>query len=85
MKANITIGVLGLTLMLLGCANPPALGYHVSKLKSEQTYNPDATQQNRGVIPTGTGERMEGAYHVYTGKNNDNLQSSGQSQMLDKF
>ncbi len=60
MKVNITIGVLGIALVLAGCANEPALGYHVAKLKSEQIYNPDATQQNHGVIPDGTGERMEG-------------------------
>ncbi len=85
MKANIKIGVLGITLMLLGCANESALGYHVTTLKSEQTFNPDATLQNRDIIPAGTGERMEGAYNVYTGKNKDSLQSTGQSQMLGGF
>ncbi len=85
MKAKIMIGVLGITLMLVGCANEPALGYHVAKLKSEQTYNPDATQQHRDVIPDGTGERMEDAYNVYTGKKNESLQSTGQSQMLGGF
>ncbi len=86
MKTKMKIGVLGITtLMLLGCANEPRLGYHVVKLKSEQTYNPNATQQNRGVIPDGTGERMEGVYNVYTGKNKDSLQTTGQSQMLSGF
>ncbi len=85
MKLNITIAALGISLMLLGCANEPALGYHVAKQKSEQTYNPDATQQNQGVMSDGTGERMEGVYNVYTGKSNDSLQSAGQSQVLGSF
>ncbi len=85
MKINMTIGVLGLVLMVQGCANEPRMGYHVAQLKNEQTYNPNAAQQNRGVIPDGTGERMEGVYNVYTGKNNDSLQSTGQSQVLSGF
>ncbi len=85
MKLNIMMAALGISLMLLGCANEPALGYHVAKQKSEQTYNPNATQQNRDVIVEGTGERMEGVYNVYTGKSNDNLQSTGQSQVLGSF
>ncbi|MEX3073892.1 hypothetical protein AB3Y13_19210 [Vibrio alginolyticus] len=85
MKMNITMGVLSISLGLMGCANEPRMGYHVALLKAEQTYNPNATQQNRGVVPDGTGERMEGVYNVYTGKSNDSIQSTGQSQMLGDF
>lgn len=85
MKANLMVGALGMVFMLAGCANEPALGYHVAKLKSEQTYNPEASIQNQDVIPDGNGERMEDVYQVYTGKKNENLQSAGQSKVLNGF
>lgn len=85
MKSNLIIGALGISLMLVGCANEPSLGYHVAKLKSVQTYNPNATLENQEVIPEGTGERMEDVYKVYTGKKGEDLQGTGQSQVMIGF
>ncbi|MGR5131301.1 hypothetical protein [Vibrio alfacsensis] len=85
MKVNLTAGILGLALMLTGCANEPALGHHVAQVKSLQTYNPNATQENQDFIPDGNGERMEDAYNIYTGKKNETLQGTGQSQVLNGF
>ena len=76
------ISVLGLPLLLTGCVNnAERLGAHVSKVKSEQTYNPNASQENLGVIPLGSGERMESAYQVYTGKKGTELKGT-ESQFL---
>ena len=66
------------------CANYEPLGEHVAKLKVEQTYNQNASYENLGVVPTGSGERMEGAYQAYTGKNSDDLEGTD-SQFLEGF
>lgn len=72
-------------LLLAACTNnAERLGAHVVKLKNEQIYNPNATQDNLLLIPTGSGERMEGAYQVYTGKEPQDLKSSD-SQFLEGF
>ena len=69
----------------LGCVtNEPPLGEHVARLKSEQIYNPNASQENLGIVPTGTGERMEGAYQAYTGKSESDL-SGTDSQFIGGF
>ncbi|KLN62730.1 hypothetical protein [Vibrio sp. VPAP30] len=79
------ISLLALSLLLLGCVNnAERLGAHVTKLKTEQIYNPDATRDNLGVIPSGSGERMEGAYQVYTGKQDSELKGT-ESQFLEGF
>lgn len=73
------------TLLLLGCVNnAERFGAHVTKLKTEQTYNQTATQENLGVVPSGSGERMEGAYQVYTGKQDSELKGSD-SQFIEGF
>lgn len=80
---QITIGVLSLSLLLIGCVNnAERLGSHVTKLKVEQIYNPNATQENLGVIPSGSGERMESTYQVYTGKKGTELKGT-ESQFLE--
>ncbi|MDC5841170.1 hypothetical protein OPW33_17745 [Vibrio europaeus] len=80
---KVIIGVIFLSLLLFGCVNnAERLGGHVAKLKTEQTYNPNATQDNLGVIPSGSGERMEGAYQVYTGKKGTELKGT-ESQFLE--
>lgn len=80
---KVITGVIFLSLLLFGCVNnAERLGGHVAKLTKEQTYNPNATQDNLGVIPTGSGERMEGAYQVYTGKQDAELTGSD-SQFLE--
>ncbi|WP_117235276.1 hypothetical protein [Vibrio maerlii] len=71
--------------VIIGCVtNEPPLGEHVARLKSEQVYNPNASQENLGVVPTGTGERMEGAYQAYTGKGDNDL-SGSDSQFIGGF
>lgn len=71
--------------LLNGCTNKAErLGSHMAKVKTEQTYNQNATQDNLGVIPSGSGERMEGAYQVYTGKQNSDLKGTD-SQVLEGF
>ncbi|MGY3688133.1 hypothetical protein ACXAAV_15760 [Vibrio coralliilyticus] len=77
--------VLCLPLLLVGCVNnAERLGEHVAKLSSEQTYNPNATIENLGVVPSGSGERMEGVYQVYTGKQDSEL-SGSESQIIESF
>ncbi|WHR51150.1 hypothetical protein O8413_14315 [Vibrio furnissii] len=71
-------------LLLTGCANEPRLGYYVAQLASEQTYNPNATQDNLDYIPVGTGERLEGVYKTYTGKG-ETLDSGTDSQFIGGF
>lgn len=80
---NLTLAVPTL-LCLFGCANDAPLGHHVAQLKQQQIYNKQATEENMGVIPSGSGERMEGAYHVYTGKKGETLKGSD-SQFLEGF
>lgn len=80
-----TLAILLTALFLSGCSNnAERLGEHVVKLRTEQVYNTSASQDNLGVIPTGSGERMEGAYQVYTGKQDKDL-SSSDSQFLEGF
>ncbi|WP_353505329.1 hypothetical protein [Vibrio sp. SCSIO 43135] len=69
---------------LTACANEAPLGSHVVQLRSEQIYNLDATRDNVAIVPTGNGERMEGAYHLYTGRKSDGLKGS-ESQVLESF
>lgn len=71
-------------LLLTGCANQEGLGTHVAKLRAEQTYNPNASKENLEIIPSGSGERMEGAYQVYTGQQSEDLKGT-ESQFLEGF
>lgn len=52
-------------LVVVGCANNAPLGYSVAKVRHAQTYDHGATERNKGVIPTGTGARMQVAYDAY--------------------
>lgn len=58
---------LSMTTLVLGCAADyeVALGSSVAKLKSEQTMNSNATQENIAYVPTGSGERMQSTLDVY--------------------
>lgn len=74
---------------LTGCANQDhvgvqRLGSHVAQIRSEQTFNPNATQENLGLVPDGNGERMEDVYSIYTGKKVEVLQGSN-SQVIKGF
>lgn len=73
-----------LVVLLMGCANDAPLGQSVAKLKMEQTYNPNATQENLQVLPDGTGERMQAGYDKYVGKGDEELSGSS-SQVLKSF
>lgn len=85
---NRVIGIMALSalsIVLVGCVNnAEKLGAHVAKLQTEQTYNPNATADNLGVVPTGSGERMEGVYQTYTGKKDSELAGTD-SQILEQF
>lgn len=85
MKTYILLSAVSTLFLLGGCANEPKLGYHMTKVKSEQVYNPNATQENMHVIPDGNGERMEDAYSIYTGKKGEELKGSSTSQVLKGF
>jgi len=79
------IVLLCMSILLVGCvSNAERLGTHMAKLRAEQVYNPNATTENLGVIPSGSGERMEGAYQTYTGKKDSELAGSD-SQILEQF
>ncbi|MCF7354023.1 hypothetical protein [Vibrio sp. CK2-1] len=55
-------------LMLVGCANDKPLGVSVAQVQQQQVYNPNASEENKDVIPTGTGARSQVAYDVYSGQ-----------------
>ncbi len=86
MSKSIKIFLVVLTAIgLSGCSgHRHHLGMHVAELKAEQTYNPQATLENLGYIPSGSGERMEGAYQIYTGKPSQDL-SGTDSQFIEGF
>ncbi len=73
-----------LAIMLAGCANHAPLGHSVALVKTEQTYNPNATQENLLEVPDGTGERMQTGYDRYVGRG-DNELSGSSSQILEDF
>ncbi|WP_422128029.1 hypothetical protein [Vibrio hannami] len=54
-------------LFAAGCASDyeVALGSSVSMIKSEQTMNPEASEENLGYVPAGSGERMQATLDVY--------------------
>ncbi len=65
------------SILLGGCVNHAEnLGGHVLTLRAEQTYNLNATRDNMAIIPTGSGERMEGVNQVYTGKQDTDLEGT---------
>ncbi|MBY7804553.1 hypothetical protein KW440_16010 [Vibrio fluvialis] len=84
MRLTILLGALCLV-AVTGCVNSHRLGGDVAKIRSEQTYNPNATKDNMAVIPSGNGERMEDVYSVYTGKKGEELKGSSSSQIISGF
>ncbi|NOH97722.1 hypothetical protein F0226_13140 [Vibrio sp. 99-70-13A1] len=85
MNVRFTAVLLGLSTILIGCANDAPLGSHVAQLRVAQTYNPNATEDNLGIVPDGNGERTEAGYQAYTGKESSSLQGSSESQVLQGF
>ncbi len=82
MKQMTACIVLGL--ILTGCVSQQPMGASVASVKLQQTYDLDATQKNKHVVPEGTGEKMQSAYDQYLGKKEDEL-SSRSSQVLIEF
>lgn len=70
--------------LITGCSNQHRLGSHVAQVRQEQVYNTNASTENLGVIPTGTGEKMEGVYGTYSGKRGESINSAN-SQVLTGF
>lgn len=68
--------------LVAGCANDAPMGQSVAKLKTEQTYNLKASQENRDIIPYGSGDKMDSAYQVYLDKKPESM-SSNNSQVID--
>ncbi|GAB7219392.1 hypothetical protein [Vibrio comitans] len=59
---------------LVACSNNPPLGTAVALVKNEQIYNPQATEDNKDVLPEGDGERAQvviKGYNKSTSKNYD--------------
>ena len=65
MKNAITMSMVFIGLSLAGCANDPELGISVSRLQAEQTYNPNAWQENMGYVPDGNGQRSQVSLETY--------------------
>ncbi|MGF1908882.1 hypothetical protein L4C38_05485 [Vibrio kasasachensis] len=67
MKNTITISMVFISLGLAGCANDneSELGISVSQLRAEQTYNPNAWQENMGYVPDGHGQRSQTSLEGY--------------------
>lgn len=70
--------------VVTGCSNPAPMGSYMAQVRQEQVYNTNATMENREVIPTGNGEKMEGIYSTYTGKKGESIDSAN-SQILQGF
>ncbi|MEZ9974776.1 hypothetical protein BCS96_02325 [Vibrio breoganii] len=47
------------------CSNNPRLGEAMTLVKNEQIYNPQATEQNKEVVPLGSGERAQSSIKGY--------------------
>ncbi|AIV06543.1 MULTISPECIES: hypothetical protein [Vibrio] len=71
-------------LVLSGCSHNEPLGESVTNLRTLQTYNPSATQENMGLVPEGVGEKMQQSYDQYVGKDTDDL-STRSSKVLEEF
>ncbi|ANU35558.1 hypothetical protein RJD38_03400 [Vibrio scophthalmi] len=65
MKNTIAMSMVFIAFGLAGCANDPELGITVSQLKAEQTYNPNAWQENLGYVPDGNGQRSQVSLETY--------------------
>lgn len=58
---------------LAGCSNNPRMGKSVAYLKAEQVYNPNATQENMGLILEGSGERAQASIEGYNKGASENI------------
>ncbi|CAH0533932.1 hypothetical protein VST7929_01809 [Vibrio stylophorae] len=54
-----------LTTLLMGCAEHAPLGDSVARLKTEQTYDQQATANHQDYVPQASGERMQPAVLLY--------------------
>ncbi|MEZ9945637.1 hypothetical protein AB4587_06395 [Vibrio breoganii] len=65
------------TFILYGCSNNPPLGKSMTLVKNEQTYNPQATIENKDVVPEGSGERAQSAIKGYNKGANKGIDITG--------
>ncbi|OBT06584.1 hypothetical protein A9264_08400 [Vibrio sp. UCD-FRSSP16_10] len=65
--------VIGVT----ACSNNPRLGTAMTLVKNEQVYNPNATEENKGVIPEGSGERAQSTIEGYNKGSSKNITIEG--------
>ncbi|CAM3995783.1 hypothetical protein [Vibrio neonatus] len=65
--------ILGLT----ACSNNPKLGTAVNLVKNEQIYNPQATEENKGVVPDGSGERAQSTIEGYNKGSSKDISITG--------
>ncbi len=82
-KLGLFVSSVCLSLLVVGCANEPGLGHHVSNLRQLQTYDVNATKNNMDVIPDGSGGRMDEIYQVYNGKETNELKGGTESQFVE--
>ncbi|MEZ9418830.1 hypothetical protein AB4383_02905 [Vibrio breoganii] len=61
---------------ITACSNNPRLGIAMNLVKSEQIYNPQATQENMGVLPEGSGERAQSSIKGYNKGASENVSIS---------
>ncbi|MEZ9834068.1 hypothetical protein AB4341_11085 [Vibrio breoganii] len=69
----VLVSVIGIA----GCSNNPRLGTAMTLVKNEQVYNPQATEENKGVLPEGSGERSQAAIKGYNKGSSKNISISG--------
>ncbi|GEA61697.1 hypothetical protein [Vibrio comitans] len=62
---------------IVACSNNPRLGTAMTLVKNEQTYNPNATQENKGVLPEGSGERSQASIKGYNKGSSKDISISG--------
>ncbi|MEZ8991087.1 hypothetical protein [Vibrio breoganii] len=67
------INVIFIATLMVGCSNNASMGQSVAYLKSEQVYNPNATQENKDVLPPGSGERTQQTIKRYNKGSNQTV------------
>ncbi|CAM3179119.1 hypothetical protein [Vibrio rarus] len=65
------------TFGLVACSNNQPLGTAMTLVKNEQIYNPQATEENKGVIPEGSGERSQSAIKGYNKGSSKDISITG--------
>ncbi|GEA51105.1 hypothetical protein VIN01S_19090 [Vibrio inusitatus NBRC 102082] len=69
----VLVSVMGIA----ACSNNPRLGTAMTLVKNEQVYNPQATEENKGVLPEGSGERSQSAIKGYNKGSSKDISITG--------